>query len=169
MKNQPPAAAASTATTMPIIMTGDLPDFSSPPELPLEGAVTALSASAVEEMRAASLIARSIGPVSTGESTSAWMAPSSISASTMPAEAPSRIAMTTGLCGLAEIGAKSSGFMPRRSATRMVRVPGLSMVAAVARLSAWRKLAGGLEHGPELCPQVEVRRGDERQRTFRLE
>ena len=38
--------------------------------------------------------------------------PSSIRASTMPAEAASRIAMTTGLCGLAEIGAKSSGFMP---------------------------------------------------------
>ena len=96
MKNQPPPAAASTAATMPISMTGDLPDFSSPPEL-LEGAVTALSASAVDEMRAASLMARNIGAASTGESTSAWMAPSSISASTMPAEALSRIAMTTGL------------------------------------------------------------------------
>src|SRR6187397_92180 len=96
MKNQAPPAAASTATTMPMSITGDLPDFSSPPELE-DGAVTALSASAVDEIRAASLIARNIGAASTGESTSACMAPSSISASTVPAEALSRIAMTTGL------------------------------------------------------------------------
>ena len=60
MKNQPPAAAASTATTTPIMMAGDLPDFVSPPELAPDGEVTALSASAVEEIRAASLIARSM-------------------------------------------------------------------------------------------------------------
>src|SRR5882672_12315624 len=63
MKNQPPAAAASTATTMPIMRTGDLPVFASPPELAPEEEVTALSASAVEEIRTASLIARSMGPV----------------------------------------------------------------------------------------------------------
>src|SRR6188472_1995995 len=83
MKNQAPPAAARTATTMPINMTGDLPDFSSPPELALEDDVTALSASAVEEIRAASLMARSMGPDSTGASTSAWMPPSSIRASTV--------------------------------------------------------------------------------------
>ena len=49
----------------------DIPDFSSPPELPLEELVTALSASAVAEMRAASLTARSIAADSTGASTSA--------------------------------------------------------------------------------------------------
>jgi hypothetical protein len=56
-----------------------LPDFSSPPLLPLDGAVTALRASAVEEMRAASLTARMIAACSTGASISAWIEPSSIS------------------------------------------------------------------------------------------
>ena len=97
MKNQPAPARATTATATPIIITGDLPDFSSPPPLVLDGLVTALSASAVAEIRAASLTARIIAGESTGASTSAWISPSSISASTMPAEEPSRMAMTTGL------------------------------------------------------------------------
>src|SRR5688572_4840523 len=70
MKYQAQPASATTATATPISIAGDLPDFSSP-LLPLDGAVTALSASAVAEMRAASLTARRIAAGSTGESTSA--------------------------------------------------------------------------------------------------
>src|SRR6185503_3943919 len=97
MKYQPPPASASTPTATPMSMPIDLPDFSSPPLSPLDGAVTALSASAVDEMRAASVTARVMAGCSTGVSTSDWMEPSSISWSTMPADAPSRMAMTTGL------------------------------------------------------------------------
>ena len=60
MKNQPPPAAASTATTMPIIIDRRLAGLLFAARAAARGAVTALSASAVEEMRAASLTARSI-------------------------------------------------------------------------------------------------------------
>src|SRR6187397_1400113 len=58
MKYQPAPASASTPTTAPMIRPIGLPDFSSPPLLELDGAVIALRASAVEEIRAASLTAR---------------------------------------------------------------------------------------------------------------
>ena len=95
MKNPPPGRQKHRGDDADQ-RTRDLPDFLRRPAT-AEGAVTALNASAVDEMRAASLMARNIGAASTGESTSAWMAPSSISASTMLVEALSRIAMTTGL------------------------------------------------------------------------
>src|SRR5690349_12526361 len=58
MKYQPAPAATTTAAAIPAMTPIDMPDFSSPPEL-LEELVTAESASAVEEMRAASFTARS--------------------------------------------------------------------------------------------------------------
>src|SRR5678815_2817980 len=50
VKYQPAPASASTPTTAPTIRPIGLPDFSSPPLLPLDGAFMALSASAVEEI-----------------------------------------------------------------------------------------------------------------------
>ena len=97
MKNQPPPAAASTAATMPMSITGDLQVFSSPPQLALDGRRHRAQRVGSRGNSRASLTARNIAAGSIGESTSAWMAPSSMSASTMPAELPSRIAMTTGL------------------------------------------------------------------------
>jgi hypothetical protein len=125
-----------------------IPFFSSPPELALAGAVTALSASDVEEMRDASFTARSIAGVSIGVSTSDCSAPSSINASTTPADALSRMPMTTGLWGLAEMTANSAVVVPRRSAIRIVRVPGFSIAAAEARLSAWRSAHVDSSMGP---------------------
>ena len=63
----------------------------------LSRAAIGLEQRLAERAEGLSVTARVIAGPSTGASTSAWIEPSSISWSTMPADAPSRISMTTGL------------------------------------------------------------------------